>query len=109
MGKLLLKFGIFLAVAVVVAWIFRRFSRRDASGGRDLVGCTGVMQTSIEPGQLGRVRVEDRDGQVIILPAVLEAMYPFVVDAGTEIVVIQNAVADKPIIVTVPCLPGELQ
>ena len=109
MGKLLVNFGIFMAVVVVVAWIFRRFSSRDLSGGRDLVGCTGVMQTSIQPGQLGRVRVEDREGQVIIMPAVLEAMYPFVVDAGTEIVVIQNAMGKTPIIVTVPCLPGEPQ
>ncbi len=60
----------------------------------------------MEPGQLGRVRVKDKSGQSVILPARLDESYPFEVGNGTEIVVIENARSNAPIVVSVPELPG---
>ena len=94
-----------LAAIGLVVWFMRRRGaspRRD----RDLIGCTGLVETAMQPGERGRVRVKDKAGQSVILPAKLDDSYPYEVGRGTEIVVVENARSGSPIVVSVAELPG---
>ena len=105
MGKWIFRIVALLAAIALIRWFLRRnraANRRD----RNLIGCTGKVETAMAPGGRGRVRVKDKDGQFVILPATLDENVAYDVGSGTEIVVIENARNDAPIIVSIPDLPG---
>ena len=105
MGKWIFRIVAFLAVIFLIRWFLKRqgtVNRRD----RDLVGCEGKVETTMIPGGKGRVRVRDKDGQYVILPALLDENVAFEVGTGTEIVVIENARGTSPIVVSISDLPG---
>lgn len=90
---------------VALFWLFRR--KGGVQGGdRDLMGCIGIAEGRMEPGAVGRVRITDKSGNVVILPARLDESLPFEVERGTEIVVIENAKGDGPAVVSPAELPG---
>jgi len=105
MGKWIFRIVLFIAAVGLVVWFMRR-NRANSRRDRDLVGCTGLVETAMNPGERGRVRLKDKSGQSVILPAKLDDGYPFAVDRGTEIVVVENARSDTPIVVSVAELPG---
>ena len=105
MGKWIFRIVALLAAIALIRWFLKRnrtMNRRD----RNLIGCTGKVETVMKPGGKGRVRVKDKDGQFVILPATLDENVAFDVGTGTEIVVIENARSDVPIVVSIPDLPG---
>ena len=105
MGKWIFRIVAFLAVVALIRWFLRR-NRAVVRRDRDLIGCMGKVETAMSPGGKGRVRVKDKDGQFVILPALLDERVAFEVGSGTEIVVIENARPHTPIVVSIPNLPG---
>ena len=106
MIRRILLFAFIAAAILGLIWLIRR-SGSGKNGGKDLKGCLGVAEDAIEPGNVGRVRVVDKEGNPVILPALLDEAVPSPVDKGTKLVVISDAQDKQPPVVSLVDLSGE--
>jgi len=105
MFRRILLFGLIAAAILGFFWLIRR-SGSSSSEGQDLQGCLGVAEDRIEPGQVGRVRVMDQQGNPVILSALLDESTSSSIDKGTKLVVISNGQNERPPVVGLVDLPG---
>ena len=106
MIRRILLFAMIAAAILGLIWLIRKSgSGKDET--KDLKGCLGVAEDDLEPGQLGRVRVVDHDGNPVILSALLDEAVSAPVEKGTKLVVISNGQDDQPPVVSLIDLPGD--
>ena len=105
MIRRILLFALIAAAIFGLVWLIRR-SGADKGAGKDLKGCLGVAEDGLNPGQVGRVRVMDHEGNPVILSALLDESVGGPVEKGTKLVVISNGQDDQPPIVSLIDLPG---
>ena len=106
MIRRILLFAFIAAAILGLIWLIRR-SGSEKNGGKDLKGCLGVAEDAIEPGNVGRVRIVDKEDNPVILPALLDETVPSPVDKGTKLVVISDGQDKKPPVVSLVDLPGD--
>jgi membrane protein implicated in regulation of membrane protease activity len=99
------------ALAASAVWLWQRWRQRRLEAKKpvadlstvNLIGATGVLHEQGQGAETSQVRVQDHDGVVRVLPALIEdADEPLAL--GAEILVIQNPTPYAPMVV----VPNEL-
>lgn len=106
MIRRVLLFALIAAAILGLIWLLRR-SRATGGKAKDLKGCLGVAEDALKPGEEGRVRVMDREGNPVILSALLDGTTPSAIEKGTKVIVVNNGADGNPPTVTVVDLPGD--